>query len=171
MASVKLGSMPDALKRQGQGHREELCVRASLRGTERLTPCAFSFPSSWSSSLSPLLGLLRLGRWICHDWTSGRVRYLRLMLGASFPLLCVLEVRILRRPFGWLSRLAAAFSSLTRFLLVTFFKLLCVVLPGDSMFSRLLIGYSASRYPPRMLGFTFTILNALFVRNSKLSST
>ena len=41
----------------------------------------------------------------------------------------------------------------------------------DSRSSRLLTGFFDSRFPPRMLGSTFTTLDALFVRNSKLSST
>jgi hypothetical protein len=91
--------------------------------------------------------------------------------GAGLPPLCVPEVQIVRRPFGWWSRLAAASSSLTQFQLVTFFKLLWVVLPRDSMSLSLLNGCSASQFPPRLLVFTFIILNALFVQISRLSST
>jgi hypothetical protein len=46
-----------------------------------------------------------------------------------------------------------------------------VVLLRVSTFLSLLIGYSASQSPPRLLVFTSIILNALIVRNSKLSST
>jgi hypothetical protein len=65
------------------------CVHASLRGTKQLAPCAFSFPSSWSSSL-PLLFLVFfvLGDGFVKTGLLAGFVILRLMPGAGFPLLC-----------------------------------------------------------------------------------
>ena len=117
------------------------------------------------------LGLLRAGGWICLVWTFGRGCFLKLMFGAGFPLLFAPEARAPHRHSGLLSRLEDASSGLILSRLVISFKLLLVVLPGDSWSSRLPIGFSASRFPPGMLGFTSTTPDALFVLNSKLSST
>jgi hypothetical protein len=137
-----------------------------------LPPFFVVFAPAVLASPPPLLvGLLRAGGWICLVCTSGRGCFLKLMFGAGFPLLFAPEARAPHRYSGLLSRLEDASSGLILSRFVISFKLLLVVLPGDSWSSRLPIGFSASRFPPGMLGSTSTIPDASLVLNSKLSST